>query len=77
MHAYAYKHQYNGHLTILLINLDYLVLCLIGAKCLFGQIPSHYLLWYIQSLDLSGTVVERRSLTGKLSLSHARPLADG
>jgi len=26
---------------------------------------------------LRGTVVERRSLTGELSLSYARPLADG
>jgi len=26
---------------------------------------------------LRGTVVERRSLTDELSLSHARPIADG
>jgi len=26
---------------------------------------------------LRGTVVERRCLTGELSLSHARPIADG
>jgi len=34
---------------------------------------------FMQSITrwLHGTVVERQSLTSELSLSHARPLADG
>ena len=33
--------------------------------------------WKIQLTKLRGTVVERRSVTDELSLSYARPAADG
>jgi len=46
------------------------------------QVPQTYVITYFTSLTglngwLHGTVVERRSVTGEISLSCARPAADG